>query len=67
MPYAVVIWRRGSYVVDIAGLKPDDLSYLEKIPCLSTRLEVDSEGLSDFIYLFIRDKVNQYNKSIMTF
>jgi len=44
MPYAVVIWRRGSNVVDIAGLKPDDLTYLEKIPCLSTRLEVDTEG-----------------------
>jgi hypothetical protein len=45
MPYAFVIWRKGSNVVDICGLKPDDLDYLEKIPCLTTRVEVDSEGL----------------------
>jgi len=54
MPYAVVIWRKGSYEVDIAGLKPDDLSYLEKIPCLSTRLEVDSEGKEKFNSYFDR-------------
>ncbi|CAG7785614.1 unnamed protein product [Allacma fusca] len=48
MPYAVVIWKRGSHVVDIAGLKPDDLIYLEKIPCLSSRLEVDTEGFIRF-------------------
>jgi hypothetical protein len=45
MPYAVVIWRRGSNVVDISGLKQDDLDSLEKIPCLASRLEVDSEGI----------------------
>src|SRR4051794_4047865 len=48
MPYAVVIWKRGSHVIDIAGLKPDDLIYLEKIPCLSSRLEVDAEGFIRF-------------------
>jgi len=48
MPYAIVIWRRGSNVVDIAGLKPEDLKSLEKIPCLSTRVEVDSEGFIRF-------------------
>lgn len=46
MPYAVVIWKRGSNTVSIAGLKEDDLVYLEKIPCLSARLDVDSEGES---------------------
>jgi hypothetical protein len=48
MPYSVVIWRRGSNIVDIAGLKPEDLKYLENIPCLSTRVEVDSEGFIRF-------------------
>jgi len=48
MPYAVVIWKRGTNTVDIAGLKPDDLEYLEKIPCLSARLDVDSEGFIRF-------------------
>ncbi|XP_035703829.1 uncharacterized protein LOC110844763 isoform X2 [Folsomia candida] len=48
MPYSVVIWKRGSNVIDIAGLKPDDLIYLQKIPCLSNRLEVDSEGFIRF-------------------
>ncbi|CAL8118811.1 unnamed protein product [Orchesella dallaii] len=48
MPYAVVIWKRGTNTVDIAGLKPDDLEYLQKIPCLSARLDVDSEGFMRF-------------------
>lgn len=51
MPYAVVIWKRGTNTVDIAGLKPDDLEYLEKIPCLSARLDVDSEGRTFDFYL----------------
>lgn len=48
MPYAIVIWKRGSNVIDIAGLKPEDLIYLEKIPCMSSRYEVDSEGFVRF-------------------
>lgn len=50
MPYAVVIWKRGTNTVDIAGLKPDDLEYLEKIPCLSARLDTDSEGKIDYLF-----------------
>lgn len=48
MPYCVVIWRRGTLTVDIAGLKPEDLKYLEEIPCLSYQDGSDQEGFIRF-------------------
>jgi len=49
MPYSVVIWKRNSHYVDIAGLKKEDLKYLEEIPCLSNRLDgSDQEGFIRF-------------------